>query len=145
MKTILGKAILLVIIMTGVFPLSAYAQHTVIRGSILDEHKLPLPGANIVWMGSLASDRVIGTSSDIDGEFILRSVALGKQSIRVTYIGFVTAIVEVDAKFDEIAEVEVILKAGVVRVDEVVITGERLAGQAKALNLQKTNNNLKKS
>jgi len=141
MKTLL-KAILLVIIITGVFPLRAYAQHAVIRGSILDEHKLPLPGANIVWMGSLDSDRVIGTSSDINGDFILRPVAIGKQSIRVTYMGFVTRIVEVDAKFDEIVEVEVILKAGVVSLDEVVVVGERLAGQAKALNLQKTNNNI---
>ncbi len=141
MKTLL-RTILLVIIMTGAFTLSASAQHSVIRGSILDEHMLPLPEANIVLVSSLDTYRIIGTTSNTDGEFILRPVPIGKQSIKVTYMGFETDTAEVDVKLNEIAEVEVILKAGVVSLDAITVVGERLAGQAKALNLQMTNNNI---
>ncbi len=65
MKTLL-RAILLVITMTGVFTLTAYGQHSVIRGDILDEHKLALPGANIVLVSSLDTDRLIGAASDAE-------------------------------------------------------------------------------
>ena len=141
MKTLI-KIFFLVILMTSVFALSANAQHSVIRGNILDENKLPLPGANIILMSSLNTDRVIGTPSDVNGAFILRSVPIGKQSIKVTYMGFKTDTVEVDVKLNEITEIEVILKAGFVEYGDVVIVGERLAGQAKALNLQRTKNNV---
>lgn len=58
----------------------------IIRGKIFDRETLiGLPGANIVVMGS---DPFIGTTSDIDGNFVLDKVPVGRISLQISYIGY---------------------------------------------------------
>jgi hypothetical protein len=58
-----------------------------IRGTVIDKQSRgPLPGAAIILLNS---DPVIGTVSDSLGRFRLEKVPVGKQQVRVSYMGFI--------------------------------------------------------
>ena len=57
-----------------------------VRGRVTDSYgKSGLPGANIVLMDS---NPLIGTTTDLDGNFTLEKVPVGRHSFKVSYIGF---------------------------------------------------------
>lgn len=59
-----------------------------IRGSVTDKETYqPLVGARIVV---LESDPLIGAVTDVNGKFRLDNVPVGRQTIRVTYLGYET-------------------------------------------------------
>lgn len=49
------------------------------------ETKSPLPGANVILVNSLP---IKGTTTDIGGKFRLENVAVGRQSLKVTFLGY---------------------------------------------------------
>ncbi len=71
------------------FCVVSFAQTTV-KGKITDNSGLPLPGANIVVVGTSS-----GASSDFDGNYTLMADQEPPFSIRVTYTGFKEQIIEV--------------------------------------------------
>ena len=57
-----------------------------IRGKIVDEYtEAPLIGANIIVVGS---DPFIGGSADLDGNFRIENVPVGRQTLLVSYLGY---------------------------------------------------------
>jgi hypothetical protein len=57
-----------------------------IKGTVIDRQtRAPLPGATIILVGS---DPLVGTVSDSNGNFRLQKVPVGKQQVKVTYIGY---------------------------------------------------------
>ena len=112
---------------------------SVIKGRVLDEEGNPLPGAHILVLNV---DKLLGTTSDVDGYFLITGVPVGQQRLQVTYLGFQDQIVEVDVQEGLVTEVEVTLQTGILEGEEILVIGERLRGQAKALNQQKTNDNI---
>jgi hypothetical protein len=57
-----------------------------IKGTITDmDTKVTLPGANILLLGS---NPFIGTSSDINGNFKLEKIPVGRQSFKVSFLGY---------------------------------------------------------
>ena len=57
-----------------------------VRGQIIDgQTKTTLPGANIILLDSA---KLTGTVSDIDGKFRLEKVPLGRQRIKITFVGY---------------------------------------------------------
>ncbi len=57
-----------------------------IRGTVIDDvSKSPLVGASIVIVGS---NPIKGAISDVYGNFILKDIALGRISIKVSYMGY---------------------------------------------------------
>ncbi|WP_299525068.1 TonB-dependent receptor [Winogradskyella sp.] len=108
MKTILKLFAML-------FCVVCYSQ-TTIKGKITDNTGLPLPGANIVVVGTTS-----GAVSDFDGNYILTVNQDPPFSIRVSYTGFETQTIEITAKDQTI---DVTLKEGNT-LDEVVIAASR--------------------
>ena len=58
---------------------------TDISGTITDNAGEPIPGANILIVGSTS-----GTTSDFDGNFTFSTDLTGSQVLRVSYLGFTT-------------------------------------------------------
>ena len=59
-----------------------------IRGTVVDtETNFPLPGVNVVVLNP---DNTVmkGASTNLDGEFRLPEIPIGRQTLRVTYIGY---------------------------------------------------------
>jgi hypothetical protein len=108
-----------------------------IRGTIVDSlTNEVLPGATISIRGTS-----VGTSTDVNGAFLLR-VPSGDVEIEVSYIGFrkFTQVVSIPA--DGITEVQFKLQSDVTMLKDVVVTGT-LQGQQRALNQQKSADNIK--
>jgi outer membrane receptor protein involved in Fe transport len=108
MKTILK-------LFTMLFCVVSFAQSTV-KGKIIDETGLPLPGANIVVVGTST-----GTVSDFDGNYTLSVNQNPPFSIRVSYTGFEAQTIEITSNEQT---VDVTLKEGN-SLDEVVISASR--------------------
>lgn len=67
--------------------LVAHAQTTqTLRGKIVDEvTKTPLIGVNVAVLGT---DPILGSASDMDGNFRIDNVPLGRQTIKISYVGY---------------------------------------------------------
>ena len=88
-----------------------------VRGRVLDAaSQQPLTGVIVL----LASDNSINTTTDENGNFILRNVPLGRQSFAFTYLGFETYIAsEVPVISGKQAELNISLNESLKQLDEV--------------------------
>lgn len=66
--------------------ISAWGQTQIVKGTIIDQQsEMPLIGAAVELVDE---DQTLGTVTDIDGYFRLTEVPLGRQVIRITYLGY---------------------------------------------------------
>jgi hypothetical protein len=57
-----------------------------VKGIVVDKSsQTPLPGANVVLLNS---DPLNGTVNDLNGNFILKNVPVGRQSLKVSFVGY---------------------------------------------------------
>ncbi len=108
-----------------------------ISGRVLDENGLPLPGATVV-LPEISK----GDITDLRGEFTISSINPGDYTLKVSYIGYETIEQSVSVTSGTTSSLDISMSPGVVLGDEVLVLGDRLKGQAKALNRQKTNSNI---
>lgn len=117
--------------------LSAWSQTGIIKGRVIDEQTGGvLPGATIKVAGT-----TIGTTSDLNGEFLLRSKT-GSVELEISYIGFKMLKQTVEVSEGATAEVELKMTGDALELENVVITGV-LQSQQKAINQQKSADNIK--
>jgi hypothetical protein len=67
---------------------AAHAQNITqnIRGTVVDKvSQSPIIGANVVVINS---SPIIGSSTNIDGSFVLKNIAIGRVGIKITYMGY---------------------------------------------------------
>lgn len=84
--------------------------------------QLPLPGANVVVEGT---DPLVGTTTDAEGWFVLENVPLGRQVIRVSFLGYDPAIIpQVLVTSGREVVLTVRLRERVLQGDEVVVVPE---------------------
>ena len=108
MKTILKTFVLL-------FCVASFAQTTV-KGTVNDASGLPLPGANIIVVGTST-----GVVTDFDGNFTLNVSQNPPFSIQVSSVGFETLSQEITKNNETVA---IVLNEGSF-LDEVVISASR--------------------
>lgn len=96
-----------------------------------------LPGASVLLKGTN-----IGGVTNLRGEYSVNLVPAGKQTFTVTYIGYLTLDVIVDVRADEPTIFNLKMKEGSGDLKEVIVRGS-LEGQQKALNQQRTSDNIK--
>ncbi|MBL0684995.1 TonB-dependent receptor [Aquimarina mytili] len=107
------------------------AQTGIIKGTIVDKQsEIPLVGAAIELLNV---EQPNGVVTDIDGYFSLQAVPVGRQTIRVSYIGFESIIlpnIVVTSGKDAIVNLSLIEAFD--QLDEVIITNSN--AKAKAIN-----------
>lgn len=65
--------------------ISLYAQTGTIRGVVKDKQsEMPLYGASV----QLLKKEAIGTTTDEDGFFVMKNIKVGRQSLKVSYLGY---------------------------------------------------------
>lgn len=108
-----------------------------IRGRVFDKStNEPLLGANVFLQGTS-----LGSASDLDGMFFIRSVPPGKYTINVSYVGYNTKSVEVEIAENKILEQDFYLEAKTITGETIVITAQA-EGQLSAINQQLTSNTI---
>src|SRR5690606_8770920 len=116
----------------------SFAQNGVISGQIVDgDTKFSLPGASVKIQDS---NRY--TISDQNGGYEFLSLPEGTYTVYVEYIGYVTATQEVVVTSQQTTTANFQLFTGSEELEEIVIIGDFLRGQAKALNQQRNNANI---
>lgn len=119
---------------------SAFSQKSsgVISGKIIDKQgNLSLPGATV----TLDSGQRYTISNQI-GYYEFLNVPEGTYRVTVQYLGFLPHTLETKVEIGKNSRLDFIMSSDLESLDEVIITGERLKGQAKALNQQKNNQNI---
>ncbi len=99
----------------------------VVKGSQSGEG---LPGANI-----LIKSIYHGTSTDLNGAFVLAGVPEGQQVVTISYMGYVEQEVTVNISDGETETIEISLEVLSIQGEEVVITAQAY-GQRAAINQQ---------
>ncbi len=112
MKT--GMKILFIFLFA--LPVVAYAQKGSINGKVTDKNGEPLIGVNI-----LLENTNIGTATDAEGKFILKSIPYGKYNLIASMIGYkkFTKKIELNKK---IISLNIVLYETTISFDEVVVT-----------------------
>jgi TonB-dependent receptor len=113
------------------------ADSGIIEGVVLDREEDPLPGARIELVGTS-----LQTETDRRGAFTLERVEPGARKLRISYLGFETATTNVEVTAGETARLDVVLTSKSSLVDTMTVTAPYLEGQRKALNQQRTANNV---
>lgn len=102
------------------FTLNAQSITQTIRGTVVDQSlQTPIPGASIVLFNSTP---LRGTTTGPDGQFRLSQVPVGRQSLKISFVGYKDRIIQnivVDAGKELILSVD--LEETVQQVDEVVV------------------------
>ena len=102
-----------------------------IKGTVYDKTtKDELPGANIIVEGTS-----IGSASNLDGQFLIRNIPEGKQTVTVSYVGYQPQTMEIEITPNRTLEIDFQLSATAVEGQEVVVTGQA-QGQLQAINQQ---------
>lgn len=106
------KTIRLICLLFFLVPLGAFAQSVSVKGIVKDSKGEPLIGVNVIEVGSS-----VGTITDVNGTFSLKVSSAAK--LKVSYLGFQTAILEVGGK----ANLNVVLQDDNKVLNEVVVVG----------------------
>jgi hypothetical protein len=72
-------------------PAFLFGQNSTIRGTVLDKQaETPLIGATVQVMSPLPAGEGLGlgATSDVEGQFFIKNVPVGRQTLRVTYLGY---------------------------------------------------------
>lgn len=118
-------------------PSLALAQSGVIRGKVIDNENLSLPGASILILGTQ-----LGTVTNQDGDFALVNITPGEYELQVSYIGYTTLTEKIQLGNGQSVNLRFQMNTGMIEGKEIIIFGDRLKGQARALNQQRTNANI---
>jgi TonB-dependent receptor len=127
-----------VLLLIIVSPLTVFAQSGSITGRVVDRDGFPMPGATVLLV-ELPSK---GTVSDANGRYTLVNVPVGSYTVRVSYIGYATLNLPVVVRQGESSALNVRLEEAAKVGDEVIVLGDNLRGQARALNQQRNNMNI---
>lgn len=122
------------IINTTITVLGEENSQQVIKGKVLDNKGMPLPGATVIEEGTSN-----GTNTDFDGNFSL-SVPSSPAVLEVSFIGFKTRKVSVSAS----QNIEIILKENANALSEVVVTALGIKREQKKLGFSQTSINSEK-
>lgn len=129
------------ILTIGIVALATGAQAAstaTISGRVIDRAAgLPLPGAFVAIEGT-----ALGAVSDHDGHYRLSGIPTGLRDVNVTYIGYRPASSPTHLSAGQVTPIDFALEPGVIVIDEVVVVGQRLQGQARAINQQRANSNI---
>lgn len=118
-----------VFIILCLFSLSSYAQKGIVKGTVVDKQsEKPIAGATAELVGLELS-----VNTDADGNFKLSDVTIGRQTIRISFIGYESiTIPDIDVTTGKDVIVTIALPEKLNTLDEVVIeTGNN---KAKSIN-----------
>ncbi len=95
-----------------------------IKGKVIDkETQVSLPGASIIILGT---NPIVGTTSDADGNYVIKKVVVGRYNIKVSFMGYEEMILNeilVGSGKEVVLNIE--LKEKIINVNEVVIRANK--------------------
>ena len=110
MNTVLIRNFGLMLMMTFISSTS-WAQQS-IKGKVLDDYGLPLPGATVVVQGT-----TVGTVTSTDGEYTISAPSDG--TLQFAFVGMITIVEKINGR----TTVDVTMQLDLIGIEEVVAIG----------------------
>ncbi len=122
-------ATLLIIFIVNIASILGQNTQTV-RGKIIDSDSgWPIPGATVVILNS---DPIQGTVSDMEGEFKIENVTVGRHNISIKFLGFQSATLSnIMVESGKETVLEIPLQESTIETEEVVVNGSPGKGEAQ--------------
>jgi TonB-dependent receptor len=128
--------LLLIMLLPAV--IGGYAQNGRITGLVIDNiQKLSLPGASVAL---LPGNR--HTVTDEYGKYLFINVAPGEYIVEISYVGFKNVSKKITVSPGQTITANLGMEDGIMVGKEVLVMGDRLRGQSKALSQQKNSDNI---
>lgn len=112
---------------------TAQNQTQTIRGAVKDvDSQMPVIGATVIL---IHSNPVIGAVADTDGNFKLENIPVGRQTLKIDFIGYESRIIPnllVVVGKETVLNVE--LTESAVQMDKVVVSADATRDKTEALN-----------
>jgi TonB-dependent receptor len=133
-----GKKLLfaLIALVTLALPIRAQSGKGAITGTITDSGNSALQGALVELLP--LGRRVV---TDDHGQFRITDVPAGEYTLSVTYVGLAASNVPVTVQAGQEVTANAVLQVAS-QADQVVVTAERLQGEAEAINIERTSDNI---
>jgi len=109
----------------------------VLKGRVIDAQNLSMPGANIVLKNTS-----LGTVTNQSGDYAIVDLPEGSYEVQVSYLGYGSIVYPTQIKNGQTTILDFKLDETTIESLEFVVMGDRLKGQAKALNQQRNNANI---
>lgn len=114
------------------FAVDARAQTGTITGTVTDAQTGDvLPGVNVIVTGLERAG--IGAATDTDGAFTIERVPAGTHTVEARFIGYEPAARQVAVRAGESVAVDFALRASLVDLDELVVTGTATGARKRSL------------
>jgi len=92
-----------------------------LAGRVLDKQKQPLPGANVLLVGT-----PLGAATDLEGYYTILNIASGTYRVQFSYVGYQSLVVqEVLISADKTTTLNAELEESVIATEAVVVKAER--------------------
>ena len=108
------KSIYFALFLIGL-PLYSFGQFSA-RGTVVDENQQPLPGVEVY-----IEELHIGTTTDLDGNYVLMNIPKGEHKLNFSFIGYSTYNTTITVLTEDI-EIDVSLDPSVFHMDEVIVS-----------------------
>lgn len=100
-----------------------------VRGTIIDQDaKIPIIGANVIVINS---NPIMGASTDIDGNFRIENVPVGRITLQVTYLGYEKKIlpnIMVGSGKEVVLNIELV--ESIVKLDDITVKAQKRKQEA---------------
>jgi TonB-dependent receptor len=107
-----------------------------VAGTVKDSGGFPLPGAIVEVQPS--GKRVV---TDSQGQFRIQDLAPGEYTVSFSYVGFAPSTAKATVEAGQTANLDGELKVAS-QSDQVIVTAERVQGEAEAINIERTADNI---
>src|SRR5215831_1295622 len=128
--------VLFLLLLSGASRMLAQSEKGALTGKVLDSSGAVLQGAEISIEPAGAH-----AVSDAQGQFFVNDLPPGHCTITVTYVGFTAFTKEIDVKPGQPTAVEARMQLSSVST-QVLVTAERAAGEAEAINRERSADNI---
>ncbi|HLO58529.1 MAG TPA: TonB-dependent receptor [Bacteroidales bacterium] len=126
MKRIISTTVILTLLTTWAFS-QKFTQ--TVRGTVIDnDNKLPLIGVIVTLP---ASNPQVAAATDVNGNFRLEKVPVGRISLQLNYVGYdglTLSNIEVNSGKEVVLEIT--MKESIIKIDDVVVKAYRKKGEA---------------
>ncbi|MDQ3141367.1 MAG: carboxypeptidase-like regulatory domain-containing protein [Bacteroidota bacterium] len=115
---------------------SLSAQNGSISGKIIDKNS----AESIISATVILDDGNLGTVTDFDGQYIIRGVAPGKHTIKISYIGYTEkSVEEIMVQSGEVSLVDIVIEEATTALSEIVVTAVAKRESMSALTVLQKN------
>ncbi len=125
------KKLSLTMLLIALFAITSFSQQLTqtVRGSIIDaDSKLPMIGVGVIITGT---NPIIGTSTDVSGNFRIDNIEIGRITLQLSYMGYETkTIPNIEVRSGKEVVLDLNMQESVIKVNEVLVKANKNKGEA---------------